>query len=316
MKRIADAAEARGIACARIFCSADPGSLDAVILPALHTAVADGTSPHVLEPKYPGVRETLIDLGAFRDDGRLCEHAREVIELTDENKRLHKRATAFLNAAGAAAEELRQILKPAFDEKRVYAFADRLWEKEVHEALPGETGHVSRRFLSAVTPCGVKTFESSVHTLAGRVFVFADESGVASSEMISILAAKAEEAGVDAIRCLNSLSPDAGPEHLILPAHSLAFVTENRFHAFEGERVKNIRCARFFDAAFLREHKHRLGFCKKAVGEMVCEAASVIAEAKAVHDRLERFYIDAMDFETLNAFAGAFTEDLFGREAL
>ena len=103
MKRIADAAEARGIACARIFCSADPGSLDAVILPALHTAVADGTSPHVLEPKYPGVRETLIDLGAFRDDGRLCEHAREVIELTDENKRLHKRATAFLNAAGAAA---------------------------------------------------------------------------------------------------------------------------------------------------------------------------------------------------------------------
>lgn len=47
MRRVAAAAEAKGVAVEYIQCSGDPESLDAVVFPALKTAIVDGTAPHV-----------------------------------------------------------------------------------------------------------------------------------------------------------------------------------------------------------------------------------------------------------------------------
>lgn len=46
MRRVAAAAEAKGVAVEYIQCSGDPESLDAVVFPALKTAIVDGTAPH------------------------------------------------------------------------------------------------------------------------------------------------------------------------------------------------------------------------------------------------------------------------------
>ena len=55
LKTIAAAAEARGLEVQRVLCSGDPDSLDGVYVPALGSAWADGTAPHVLEPRLFGV---------------------------------------------------------------------------------------------------------------------------------------------------------------------------------------------------------------------------------------------------------------------
>ena len=54
MKRINSALTDAGIETELIYCSSDPASLDGVYAPALNCWIADGTSPHTLEPKYPG----------------------------------------------------------------------------------------------------------------------------------------------------------------------------------------------------------------------------------------------------------------------
>ena len=54
MRHIADALQERGQNCISIHCSGDPDSLDAVIFPALHTAIVDGTAPHVSVPEAHG----------------------------------------------------------------------------------------------------------------------------------------------------------------------------------------------------------------------------------------------------------------------
>lgn len=46
MRRVGGALENRGLAVEYIQCSGDPDSLDAVIFPALKTAIVDGTAPH------------------------------------------------------------------------------------------------------------------------------------------------------------------------------------------------------------------------------------------------------------------------------
>ena len=46
MRRGAQAMEEKGASVEYIACSGDPDSLDAVVFPALNTAIVDGTAPH------------------------------------------------------------------------------------------------------------------------------------------------------------------------------------------------------------------------------------------------------------------------------
>ena len=46
MRRVAAAAEERGLQVEYIRCSGDPDSLDAILLPEKKTAIVDGTAPH------------------------------------------------------------------------------------------------------------------------------------------------------------------------------------------------------------------------------------------------------------------------------
>ena len=55
MRQVGAAMEAAGLTVEYIRCSGDPDSLDAVVVPALGAAVVDGTAPHVVEPRYPGL---------------------------------------------------------------------------------------------------------------------------------------------------------------------------------------------------------------------------------------------------------------------
>ena len=45
-RRVAQAMEEKGASVEYIACSGDPDSLDAVVFPALNTAIVDGTAPH------------------------------------------------------------------------------------------------------------------------------------------------------------------------------------------------------------------------------------------------------------------------------
>ena len=71
MRQVGEAMEERGHTVEYIRCSGDPDSLDGVVIPALGAAVVDGTAPHVIEPRYPGLVERYVDLGAFCDRAAL-----------------------------------------------------------------------------------------------------------------------------------------------------------------------------------------------------------------------------------------------------
>ena len=62
IKAVAAQAELKGLFTEIIHCSSDPQSLDAVIIPEIKVAVADGTSPHIINPVFPGVCEHTVDL--------------------------------------------------------------------------------------------------------------------------------------------------------------------------------------------------------------------------------------------------------------
>ena len=67
MRQVAAQAAQAGETAEYILCSGDPDSLDGVVLPRLKAALVDGTAPHVIEPKYPGVVEQYVNLGVCYD---------------------------------------------------------------------------------------------------------------------------------------------------------------------------------------------------------------------------------------------------------
>ena len=65
MREIGKTMEQAGADVEYLWCSGDPDSLDGVAIPAIRCAVCDGTSPHIVEPKYPAAVDRYVDLGRF-----------------------------------------------------------------------------------------------------------------------------------------------------------------------------------------------------------------------------------------------------------
>lgn len=311
MKKIAAEADKRGYFCERIYCSSDPNSLDGVIIPSLKISVADGTSPHVLEPVYPGVSEVIVDLGAFRDDKELIKNSAQIIKLTKENKAKHAECTRFLNAAGGARMDIVKTAALALDLEKTESFISHLAAREFGAGSSGR-GKIKRRFLSAVTPEGVSVFYDTTDALAERKIILHDDIGLASGIITEALCETAAACGYDVIKCLCPLSPDTKADHIIVPELSLGIFTSNRYHTFQSETAKSVQCSRFLIKSEMRLHKNRLSFTKKAYNEMISEALLRLKEAKAIHDELEKYYISAMDFDALGEHSEKLISEIFG----
>ena len=312
MKKIAAEADARGLYCERIYCSSDPRSLDAVIIPGLKTAVADGTPPHAIEPRYPGVCETIVDLGAFRDDALLRANAKEVIAKTDLNSEEHKKCVGFLAAAKSMRDDADRFVFASLRHDKLKKFAAKLAQRHFG-CVSDRAGREKRRFLSALTPEGGVIFGETFHALCETHIVLEDEYGVASSLLLALVGEMAAERGHDCVRCLSPLEPRR-TEHLILPELSLGFFTSNAFHTYAGEPDMAVECARFSDADVLRQHNNRIAFDRRAAEEMLDEAVGKLANAKTIHDELERYYIAAMDFDGLAAAGEGLIGTIFGAD--
>ena len=224
----------------------------------------------------------------------LNENREKILSLYKENALLHERASRYISAAGSLLSDNYRIALDATDVPKAVKFAARFAKKEFKPQ--NHTGTESRRFLSGFTPSGHIFFKSTVHMLANRIFVIDDTYGASSRVIMSVLRATALENGYDIITCCCPVNPDEKIEHIIIPSLSLAFCTGNQYLTFDNvERCYHSR--RFTDLQKLRRKKQRLSFNRKAVRELLQSTVDILTEAKAVHDNLEKHYINAMDFE-------------------
>lgn len=85
-----------------ILCSSDTNSVDGILLSKneITVGIVDGTSPHVLEPSYPGAIEEIINLGDSFDYKALRQRKDEIIALTDMKKNEYSKAYRMLKATG------------------------------------------------------------------------------------------------------------------------------------------------------------------------------------------------------------------------
>lgn len=308
MRKIINTAKEKGYETHQIFCSSDPDSLDGIIIPELKVSIADGTAPHILEPKYPGIIEKIINLGDYWDDKLLKTNYEHIITLTDCNKTLHSQSSRYLSAAGAALRENINICESFFDHKKTENYIIRLISRNISSS--NAYGKEKKRFISAITPKGKINLTDELNNYCDNIITITDEYSAVSGLFMNKIRQLALANGIDIITFLNPIEPLNNPEHIIFEKEKIGFFTANKENGFKSLSDKNINVNRFINKE-QNVFKNRINFNKKTYDRFIKESIDLLSKAKSVHDELESYYITAMDFDKVNEKTNDILNEIF-----
>ena len=274
------------------FCSSDPDSYDAVVLKEHKVVVVDGTAPHVFEPEYAGAVQEILNLGTCWDSGALKEKKKEIMLAQEGYSRHHIRCRRYISAVSSVLADTMQIASDSIDYRKINGFINRLAKKVLPAKSTGE-GRILFKQMSAVGPQGYKTLiphNDIIYLLNDCNFAAADYFLRSFAELVKLK-------GLDAEISECTLMKDGCFEHMRIPSLGISFISANPVNKIRLENKNPVNLARFYDKDIISAKKNRLKFNISAVCELTDEAVGCLKNAKSAHDRLEEFYIKAVDFK-------------------
>ena len=295
MRQVAAQAAQAGETAEYILCSGDPDSLDGVVLPRLKAALVDGTAPHVIEPKYPGVVEQYVNLGVCYDREGLQAVREELQGCMRGYKEHYQRAYRCLGAAAEIREDVRDTLMTEELEAKLAKRARGILSRELKPRKTGEAGAVKQRFLGAVTHKGVLTLYGTASAQCTRIYELSDRYGLAHPLLARLLSG-AVLGGYDVVACPDPMAPER-LAHLLVPEAGLAFVTSREGMVYDGPAYRRVRVDAMIPAAYCKRFRSRLRFTRRMVQVLREEGMAALGEAKAAHDQLEAVYHPHVDFD-------------------
>lgn len=301
MKRLGEEMLGKGHDVEYLHCSSDNNSLDGVKIPALKLAIIDGTAPHVVDPKFPGAVDEILNFGEFWMEEDIRAHKAQLIGDSREISRLFQRAYRYLNAAYTIGREDEAIYQNAMNKGRLNLLVQEL-KDEVFAGCPlsEDVGGLRKMFASAITPDGFKNYLDSILAV-DRVYELTGAMGGAAAQILEEIQRAAQERGyfVELYPC--ALNPDK-PEHLVIPDLSVAFTTSNDYHTSTVGKHRSMDLKSLHDAGSLKLRQSELKSNLKHMNRLFKEAWRSISKAKALHDKLETFYVPNVDFMAINRF--------------
>lgn len=293
MKKVGAYYEEKGLSVCYCHCSGDPDSLDAVYVEENGYLMVDGTAPHVLDPVRPGARDGILNLGVCLHEGKLCQQMQEIDGCFRRVSAAFARAYRYLKAAAAVRGDNADLYARALPaDKR------RRLQNELLSLVPdGPRGLEMHGFLQAITWKGVAQYPQWLEEK--EVIALDIPWGMDGDVFLQPLLKLARQREV-AVRCWHD--PLEGEKLAHLQIGDKVFTTA----APAGAKVFSPD----MDQECIRSQASRLSFNRAVYDLCLHQAVEVLSEAKEAHDRLERYYIDAMDFGRLQAITKEVLEEL------
>jgi hypothetical protein len=291
-----------GIDIEFLHCSADSNSLDGVILPEYGIAIIDGTAPHIVDPKYPGCVEEIINFGDSWDEEGIIKHKSDIIKLQKEISRCYKKGFDYIKTAKVLYDGIQEIYFWATDEGKL----NKIIEEIVGDIFCNVTriGRIPRQrkmFASAITSGGLINFLDNNFGNIEKRYILKGEITWAKAKLIETVLNTALIKGfeVEAFYC--PLSPER-VEHIIIKDLNVGLINSVGPHVF-SEIKNNDRLIDFGDLLIqpdFEKHRKDVEFLREICARLLDEAVECFTEAKKMHDELESFYIANMDFSKVD----------------
>jgi hypothetical protein len=286
-----------------LHCSSDNKSLDGIIIPDLKVGIVDGTAPHIIEPKYPGVVEKVIDLGAYRNDAFLSQYKNIIINLTNDIE------TNF-NAAYSTMKEAKEIhlkREEIYIEAMSFEKAENVTKDLIRSifSTPFEQDKhpkVTRKFFGASTPKGAVNFIDNITEDVTRRYIIKGRPGSGKSTLMKKIGCHAELQGLSVEYYPCAFDPQS-IDMVIIPSLSVAVVDGTAPHIVDPYRLNDVVVDMFglcMDTSVEEVHSDAINTLNTSYKNKMTLATNFLSEAKRLHDRLEEFYQQSMDFEKVD----------------
>lgn len=289
MRRLHAALCSSGETATLYFCSGDPDSLDAVSIPHAGLLMVDGTAPHIVDPQFPGARDTLINLGACLDESAMMPRLPHIRACMSDHASASRRARAFLKAAQVILEDNSHLIASAVDPARcsrmIHAIIQAVFSCD---AQRDAQAHVRSVITDAVTPKGELCLLRDDPQM--RVIRLTGLPGMDPTPVLRQVSQAVLNAGWTVEEHLCPMAPGR-LMHLTIPACSTLITTQDQLSA---EMLFDFGTC-IPQGALLR-HECALEQGSAAAALMMQRAVSSMALAKQLHDELETFYVPNMDF--------------------
>lgn len=297
MKEIGKRLQDEGLDAEYLHCSSDPDSLDGLFIPKLRIALIDGTAPHVIDPQNPGAVDEIINLGECWNLEGIKAHKQQILDINAEVKRQFRRAYEYIFAAKRLMDDIVDTFSSAADKAEECAQARMIIEKELPEEGAAKPGKERKMFASAITPLGIVHYIDSLYDGTYKVYLFMSNRGAGVSRILARIAYEAEARGFNTEQYYCPTEPETRLEHLIIPQLKLAFLSENKYLAFQCKPDAIVDMTQYADLTFLDANDNALEFDAREFDVLMGEAIYTLRCAKDAHDEMEKFYIPNMDFE-------------------
>ncbi|HET7580084.1 MAG TPA: PRK06851 family protein [Bacillales bacterium] len=302
IKQVGDAFEKEGWEIEFLHCSSDNDSLDGVIIPKLNSGIVDGTAPHVVDPKYPGAVDRIVNLGDCRDDSLLVTHKKEIIELTDSISETFSKAYDLFASAKKAHDDMEALYLSAMDFGKADEVTEDLIQKIFAESLEAEQNPAVRHlFFGAATPKGPVHFIDNLTDGLNKRYIVKGRAGSGKSTMMKKVGRYAEEKGLSVQYFHCAFDPESC-DMVVIPSLSTAVLDGTAPHVIDPSRTNDEVVDMFelcIDTNIETDRAEELRAAETPYKTLMNQGTDLLMEAKQKHDQLETFYIQAMDFEAV-----------------
>lgn len=284
MNRLADEARHMGYSITYFHCSSDPDSLDGIIVNELKVGMMDGTAPHTRDPKYPGVKEEIINLGDFWRRETLLENKNSVKKLSDEKSICYSRAISMLNIYDKASSECEKTVGRFFDREKAYNMFLRLFKNArsdhkpratpfVYES-PGMKGIYTVTFPKGTSICKIPEYYGLEYLLTDTAVDALSRLGITHEYSYSPFRSGRINA-------------------LYIPSLPLAIIADK--DESYSDDMKIINPKRFINTSLITAYKKDLRELSKSSSYFIGSALDFFEKMKKIHFGIEDIYLSSMD---------------------
>ena len=168
----------------------DPVVPDGVYIPQLNVAVVNGSLPRPIEPKYPGVREIIVNLCEYWDQVIVDQSQRDIIDSVDQADKSWSQLYRTLKEASRVKEEIRKSNAAHINVGKIEGLIQQL-SSEIMESRFGEKHY----FAGIITEDGLVDYINEISAGCAKRYIFRGPTGSGKSTVIYELAREARQKG-------------------------------------------------------------------------------------------------------------------------
>lgn len=307
MKRVAKYFDKKGYETQMLHCSSDPDSLDGVCIRECGFLILDGTSPHVVDPKFPGAVDEIINLGQCWDREKITKKKDEIMNLGKVISGNFVKAYDYLAAAKNISNRIDRELTYELPRSIVNEHEQRI-KKDFDLKIQSEGKRAVRRaFLSAFTSQGRINYIDTYAKNASQIYEIETDFGIDNYVFLKNVATYFSDTGYDVDCFYCPMSPDVKIEHLYIPQLKVFFTTKNKYHSLskvEPTHQIDFRNNEVTDASV------NIYDDMEIYNILLGKACTMLSRAKKLHDELEQKYIPYMDFGKVEQLCNSLIESL------